>query len=380
MKLNKNILIVSQAEVGQTETFIKAHIERLSGNIYLYGYYLRYYEGGISLREKYQQSRPVFLNRLLNFLPYYIVFRINKIKKARFSDFNLVKRYLLDNNINVVLAEYGTTGAFITPVCKSLDIPLIVHFHGFDASRYDILEKYEMEYKAMFEYASKIIGVSKRMINDLKNMGCPEDKLVLNPYGPNPKFFEAKPDYHSQNIIAIGRQTYKKAPYLSILSFYKAWQQNMELHLHFVGDGEIEEVSKNMVKALGLDQNVHFHGIKTSDEITKLMNQSFLFIQHSIIAANGDSEGTPVGVLEAMAAGLPVIATKHAGITDVVEEGKTGFLVDELDIMEMSEKISMLALNKTLVKKMGEAARQRVLDYFTIEQHIGKIKKEINLV
>ena len=375
--MDKNICIVSQAPVGHTETFIKAHLNRIEGNVYhLYGYYLRYSENGISLREKYKPKKRVW-ERFLNIFPHYFVYRRNQKIKNNYSDFNLTKKYLTENKIDIILAEYGITGSFITPVCKALNIPLIVHFHGFDASRYDILNQFQEQYKEMFEYTSAIIVVSQRMLEGLKTMGCPEKKLVYNPYGPNPIYFQVKPDYDSNHIIAIGRQTFKKAPYLTILAFAKVLNEIPDLVLHFVGDGEIMEISKNLVKALGIEQHVVFHGVQPPQKIVDLMNQSFMFVQHSIIAANGDSEGTPVAVLEAMAAGLPVVATKHAGISDVVVENGTGYLVDEGDIDQMAEYIINVAADRALAEKLGKKGKERIAGEFTLSKHLEVINKTI---
>jgi len=97
------------------------------------------------------------------------------------------------------------------------------------------------------------------------------------------------------------------------------------------------------------------------------------FLQHSIRASDGDSEGTPVAILEAQASGLPVIATRHAGIPDVVIEGRTGFLVDEGDVKRMAEGIARVAEDSPLATALGAAGRSRVLESFTMERSIDRL-------
>jgi glycosyltransferase involved in cell wall biosynthesis len=105
------------------------------------------------------------------------------------------------------------------------------------------------------------------------------------------------------------------------------------------------------------------------------MNNSIAFVQHSIIANDGDSEGTPVSVLEAQASSLPVIATIHGGIPDVVINGKTGILVKEMDIEGMAAAMIELINNKELAKQMGNLGRQRIKDNFSMETHLNKLNQ-----
>jgi glycosyltransferase involved in cell wall biosynthesis len=97
------------------------------------------------------------------------------------------------------------------------------------------------------------------------------------------------------------------------------------------------------------------------------------FVQHSVEASNGDSEGTPVGILEAGASSLPVVATRHAGIPDVVVEGQTGFLVDERDTTAMAAQMLRLAQDSELAARLGSAARLHVERNFSQEQSLDRL-------
>ena len=282
-----------------------------------------------------------------------------------------------EHHIDVVLAEYGTAGSYIAPVCKSLDIPLLVHFHGFDASRKDILNNFKKGYELMFSYAKKIIVVSNAMKKALIRQGCPETKLLINTCGPHSDYLNIKPDNNSNFIISVGRHTYKKAPYLTILAFQKVLERHPNLKLKMIGDGELFDVSKNLVKSLGLENNIILLGALERKEIIKHLQTAFLFIQHSLVASNGDSEGTPVGIIEAMAAGLPVVSTRHAGIPGLVIENETGFLVDEGDINAMGDEILKIVNNRELAKSFGKKGNERILSEFTLQKHIATIDRLI---
>jgi len=378
MKIKKNILIVSPAKIGLTETFIRAHIEQLYGNVfYLYGWDLDFKtQADVSLIQLYK-PKSSFLTKLKSLLPHYIYFRLLQKSKKNYTKEALIKRYLQEHHIDVVLAEYGTAGSFIAPVCKSLDIPLLVHFHGFDASRTDILNSFEKGYELMFSYAKKIIVVSNAMKKALVGQGCPETKLLINTYGPHPDYLNIEPDNNSNFIISVGRHTYKKAPYLTILAFQKVLERHPNLKLKMIGDGELFDVSKNLVKSLGLENDIILLGGLERKEIVKHLEKAFLFVQHSIVASNGDSEGTPVGIIEAMAAGLPVVSTRHAGIPDVVIENKAGLLVDENNIEEMATYMLKLVENRDLAEIMGQKGKIRIKNYFSLDKHLETINNLI---
>ena len=378
MKPKKNILIVSPAKIGLTETFIRAHIDQLYGNVfYLYGWDLDFKtQADISLIQLYK-PKSSFFTKLKSLLPHYIYFRLLQKHKKNYTKQALIKRYMQEHQIDVVLAEYGTAGSFITPICENLDIPILVHFHGFDASRKDILNSFKEGYQLMFSYAKKIIVVSNAMKQALIRQGCPETKLLINTYGPHPDYLNIEPNLESNYIISVGRHTYKKAPYLTILAFQKVLEQQPHLKLKMIGDGELFDVSKNLVKSLDLENNIILLGALERKEIIKHIQSAFLFVQHSIVAYNGDSEGTPVGIIEAMAAGLPLVSTRHAGIPDVVIENKTGFLVNENDINQMASYILKITGNRELAKCLGRKGKARILSEFTLQKHIATIDRLI---
>src|SRR5690606_24279507 len=106
--------------------------------------------------------------------------------------------------------------------------------------------------------------------------------------------------------------------------------------LIMAGDGVLLNMCQNLARHLEIEKQVLFPGVITPETYRELLSESLAFVQHSITAANGDMEGTPLAVLEAGAAGLPVISTKHAGIPDVIVDGKTGLLCVEHDVATMA--------------------------------------------
>jgi colanic acid/amylovoran biosynthesis glycosyltransferase len=110
---------------------------------------------------------------------------------------------------------------------------------------------------------------------------------------------------------------------------------------------------KKLVNELELQNSVVFKGVLGQNEIASLMKTSLVFAQHSIIAPNGDMEGTPLSILEASASGLPVVSTLHGGIKEAVIHGTTGFLVEETYENDMAKYIIKLCENSEHAKEMA---------------------------
>ncbi len=284
---------------------------------------------------------------------------------------------LKNEQVNCILAEYGTTAADSLKVIKYLKIPLVVHFHGFDASIKNVLAEYRQKYLDMFTYASKINVVSKKMYADLEKLGCPSEKLVVNCCAPHNSFFKIKSEFNTQQFLSIGRFVKKKAPEHTIKAFKKAVNEFPAAQLIMAGDGPLLEESKNLASSMDLTANISFPGVLNRERIQSLMKKTIAFVQHSVVAENGDSEGTPVAILEAQAAGLPVISTFHAGIPDVVINEETGLLVEENDVDGMAKNMIRLLKEEDLAEQLGNAGRQRAKENFTMDRHLQILEKEI---
>jgi colanic acid/amylovoran biosynthesis glycosyltransferase len=358
----KTVAIFSPNENAYSETFIQAH-KRLPFKIKFY------FNGWL----------PTFLESKGSISNYNVLSRIRKrlYPEFNFKEFSLFQS-LKKERIDCVLAEYGPSACESLKVIKALNIPLIVHFHGFDATDNETLQNYKTVYKQVFLYASFIIVVSKKMFADIKSLGCPDDKIILNPYGPNESFYKLAPVYNKRRFVAIGRFVDKKAPYLTLMAFKMVLQKHPDTELIFGGDGPLLNTCKNLAKIWGLNHKVEFKGKLAQNEVMLLFENAIAFLQHSITDYGGDSEGTPVTILEASASKLPIISTRHAGIPDVVVEGMTGFLVDELDINSMANYMISLIESPDIVVKLGEQGRKYIKENFSLAMHLDKITSLIN--
>lgn len=361
MKLkNKRIAIVSPGQNIYSETFIQEQKIGLKGEVFYY----------------FNGALPTFLENKGKLFSKFdlIVFKLKL--KSGFTRFNAKEqafiRSLKKNKIDVVLAQYGPTAHEIVSVCDKLKLPLITHFHGYDASEHSIISKCN-NYKEVFLYSKYIIAVSLLMKQRLIELGCPKEKIVYNPCVPNLIFLDVKPSFKNSTFIALGRFVNKKAPYYTILAFHKVLNRFPNAKLVIGGQGALYETCINLIRYLKIDNNVSLPGIICREDFLGYLENSLAFVQHSITAISGDQEGTPVAILEASAAGLPVISTKHAGIPDVIIDGKTGFLVEEHDVEMMAEKMMLFLENKNLAEQFGKNGKELVKSNFTLKKHLEVI-------
>jgi colanic acid/amylovoran biosynthesis glycosyltransferase len=283
-------------------------------------------------------------------------------------------QYLRREAIDVVLAEFGPTGVEVLSCCHDAGVPLVVHFHGFDAHSIPVLEEYREGYRQLFVAAAAVIAVSRTMAGQLLALGVPNEKLFINSCGVDVDAFNgASPALAKPIFLAVGRFVDKKAPHLTLLAFAKVAAACPEARLTMVGEGPLLDCCKQLVAALGITESVEFTGAVSHDRVQALMAGARAFVQHSVRTTYGDSEGTPVAVLEASATGLPVISTKHAGIQDAILHRRTGFLVAELDVDSMADYMLRLASDSALAAAMGTAGRQFVSENYSAEKSIGQL-------
>jgi len=358
----RRICIVVPYEPSISETFIRAHIEKLPARILLvHGW------------------RPSIGSKTVLPVPNIALHKVGRILLGHSLEREITSAYMRAFRSyapQAVLAEYGTTGVVTAEACKRLDIPLIVHFHGFDAHVRAVLEEHRQTYPQMFKQAAAVIAVSRSMERKLISMGAPAEKVHYNPYGIDcSSFGGAQPGNAPPLFIAVGRFVEKKAPQITLRAFGQVYNKFPGAQLRMVGDGPLLEECKTLASSLGVASAVTFLGAQQHAAVQAEMRGARCFLQHSIEAASGDCEGTPLGILEAGASGLPVVATRHAGIPDVVIEGETGFLVDEQDVDGMAAHMLRLLEEPEMAARMGEAARNHISTNFSQQQSLNRLWK-----
>ncbi|MEY3645295.1 MAG: putative colanic acid biosynthesis glycosyltransferase WcaL [Bacteroidota bacterium] len=292
-----------------------------------------------------------------------------------------LKRFLRANQIDAFLANYGPLGSNIYEACLELGIPYSIVFLGFDANEKKTLDTYRADYAAMLPNAQAVIVVAASMRANLEAIAGPLTNLHVIPCGVDLSIFNPTDNKSDRfTFISVARFAEKKGPIYSLRAFEIVCQQFPKARLQMVGDGPMWEEAKAFVREKGLSENVEFLGAMSQAEYLPYLQAADVFVQHSIITKAGDSEGTPVAILEAAACGLPTVSTRHAGIPDAVIEGETGLLTDEHDVQGMAEACIFLAQNEGPRKKMGVSARKHIEMNYDVVKLSQKIKSVVKFV
>jgi glycosyltransferase involved in cell wall biosynthesis len=356
-----NLCIIKPNKDAFSETFIQEHIDRLPGNKkVLYG-------GAFPV---YDHERKFLIRSKFGVLSYLIQKRLFKKKSIRVRTMALVN-YLKKEKIDAVFAEYGMVGAMVTEACKLAGVPLITHFHGADVYHRKTIKSYRKLYDKLFEYGSAFVSVSADMVNDLINLGAPADKITNASCGVDTiKFPQLNIAGTKRNFLAVGRFVEKKSPQSIVKAFKLVADKIPDAKLWMVGQGPLFDETKSLVTELGLDGRITLTGVLKTDQIKALMQQSRCFVQHSVTAANGDKEGTPVTILEAGSSGLAIVSTQHSGIKEAVISGETGFLVAEHDIEGMAACMIRIAEDVKLAASLGAKEATHIRNNYDIRDRI----------
>ena len=361
-------MVIAVCEPGAgaySETFIRSHIERLPGPIV-------HIHGGWPLWESQDRRIIPLAYRSAWLLRRKLPPALSALADQRAS--LAVSRFLRDRGVQVALAEYGPVAVSLLSVCRQAGVPLVAHFHGVDAYHHDELAKHRESYQQLFREATALVAVSRDMVEQLVRLGAPRSKVFYNSCGVDMNMFRpTRPEANPPLFVAAGRFVDKKAPHLTLLAFERVLTTCPEARLTMIGEGPLWNATRQLAAALGIDDRVEFPGRQTHSEVAEWLRRARAFVQHSVVTTYGDSEGTPVGILEAGATGLPVVSTRHAGIKEAVLSGKTGFLVDELDITGMTDAMTTLALKPALAGQMGEQAHRHVSEHYSMEVTIGAL-------
>lgn len=241
-----------------------------------------------------------------------------------------------------IYADYGTVAVHLVELARKLDVPLVAHFHGYDASSAMRDRFYREGVSKMLQSGAKVIVPSAHMRRLLRIACGSQGSIEVVPYSPDVSLmrrFAQTPKSVAPTVAAVGRLTPKKNPLALIEAFALVLKHVPDAHLHLVGDGELREQVRRRVEEKKIESNITLHGALPQERAVPLIAASWVFAQHSVTSTTGDQEGLPVAILESLALGVPVVSTLHSGIPEVIVDGENGFLVREHDYEAMADRL-----------------------------------------
>jgi len=279
---------------------------------------------------------------------------------------------------DVLHAQFGHLGLFALPVIRSLRIPLVVSFRGQDVS---LVRRARADTRASaFAYVARVLVRSGNMRDDLIALGCPAEKVAIQPSGINPAQipFEERQYPGSDDKVAIlivGRLVPKKGMADALRAITDACPDADGPHVRIAGRGPEQGRLKRMVAELGLANRVRFLGPISHEEVIREMRSAHLFLLACRTGPDGEKEGIPNALKEAMAAGLPVLSTRHAGIAECVSHGRSGLLADEGDVRGIARNLKKLLMQPERWPQMGRAGRAIIESRYDVRKLAPQLAK-----
>ena len=282
--------------------------------------------------------------------------------------------FLREQQVKVILAEFGTQALVVAKLGNDLNIPVFTYWRGTDASRALRSRQRIRSYRLMMPRLAGMFSVSRFLLEQLAAAGISHPNAHVVPSGVDVRRFTPGPK-RPGSFLAVGRMVSKKAPQITLSAFAKA-ARGRDAHLTFIGDGPLLEDCKAKAHLLKIADQVTFTGALPHDQVRAHLAETEVFLQHSVTAPDGNTEGLPTAIQEALACGCITLSTRHAGIPEAVAHGENGLLVDEWDEDGFAEGIARL-LDTPDRAAMAEAARATAETKFDNAVGLARVEQVI---
>ncbi|MGI6740048.1 MAG: glycosyltransferase family 4 protein [Brevefilum sp.] len=302
----------------------------------------------------------------------------------------VIRKIIKKHAITHILCQYGTFAVQFMDVWRITDSAIFVHFHGFDQT-FD-LRGYDPPGKNRFneDYKKEIISLSHRAIfivnsifskNMLINAGIHPNRIILKYFGtPLPSNQKKHKNIDKVKIIHLGRLVDCKSPDRTIKAFEIAKEMGLQGTLWIVGDGPLRVFCELLRQRSKFKEDIHIFGAVSWLEAQQILSTADIFTQHNIKGEiTQQSEAFGVSILEAMSYGLPIVGTRSGGVTETVIDGETGILVEPGDTIGQADALIKLANQPELRQKMGDAGRERIVNYFSVERETIQLREILRI-
>ena len=318
---------------------------------------------GLVLRYFYKKPRSLLKARLLSGR------RKGSILKILCIGFPFLDKKPYD----IIHCHFGPNG-ILGVTLKEIGVfegKVVTVFHGYDISSY--LRKHgHAVYNGLFMKGDMFLPISERWKNRLIELGCSEQKIVVHRVGIDTGKFCYLPRKPGKDgtvrLLTIARLIEKKGVQYAVRAVADVLKRYSNIEYTIVGDGPIKNTLEGLIEELNVGKNVKLLGWRHQEEIIELMKHTDVLIAPSVVSEDGDEEGIPVVLMEALAQGMPVLSTQHSGIPELVQDGESGFLVPERNVAALEEKLAYLVKHPEMWQKMGRTGREYVERYYDIDK------------
>lgn len=322
-------------------------------------------------------------NFLLRFWFKYIVrqwpppIEINKLPPGPHFPYDLVP-ILMREGIDLVHVYYGHKAVKYLPMLEHWGGPFVVSFHGVDVSKFCGEPGYLEALGRVFAKAKIVMARSASLMAEVRALGCPEEKLRLNrtpiPLDAFPSQLRSAPSDGAWRLVQASRLIPKKGLFTTLEALALIVPQFPKLKFILCGDGPSKAEFLSRRDALGLTNHVELRGWLSQKELLAEYQRSHLFLHPSEMTDTSDQEGIPNSMLEAMATGLPVVATRHGGIPEAVTSGQDGLLVPEKTPVALAEALTRILSDPATFETYSREAASSVRQNFGLTQQVANLE------
>ncbi len=266
---------------------------------------------------------------------------------------------------DLVHAQMGNLGVGAALMLRHglLQGRLLVSIRGRDVTTVDA-DRLPL-WRETFRIAERFLPVTVSLRDKLVAMGCPPEKCVVLPSPVRVELFPYRtpspPEGRRLRLVSVGRLVEKKGHVHAIRAVRLLIDAGIACEYRIIGEGDLRPALESLVEELGLEGWVQIDPPMPQECLAAELHQADIFLMPSMTAANGDEEGLPNSLKEAMLCGLPCVATRHAGIPELVRDGENGLLVEEADAEGLAGAVRRLAEEPDLWVAMAERARVAVM-------------------
>lgn len=270
----------------------------------------------------------------------------------------------------VIVANFGQNGIVAARIKQAFfpEARLAVIFHGYDLSAYVAAHGWE-GYRRAAPAIDIAIAVNRPWAS-LLAANTPLRTIMVHHLGVDLERIPLRQDSRREgrfSVLFVGRLVEKKGLSVLLAAAGELRARGRDLEVHAIGDGPDDDALRAQASARGLGGSITFHGRQPHEVALRMMSQCDCLALPSVTAANGDQEGIPVTLMEAMAAGLPVVSTYHSGIPELVTDNQTGLLVPERDAVALADALDRLMSDADLGRRLAASARRFVAAEFNAE-------------
>ncbi len=264
---------------------------------------------------------------------------------------------------------FGHVAPQFLPLMKAWPHPVVVSFHGADAGLSMDKPRYLAAMQQVFQLTAKVQSRSEALSEDLIKLGCPPEKVVLQRTGVPLDVWAFQPRETPADgawrLMQSCRFVEKKGLDLTLQAFAAVAAKYPNARLALVGEGPLRQALEQQAQTLGLADKVTFTGFLGYTPLKEQVYASHVYLHPSRTGADGNREGVPNAMLEAMASGVPVVATRHGGIPEAITDGDSGLLVAENDAGALTAALLRLLENEPLRQRLGQGGSEAVARTFS---------------